>query len=65
MLYFGDQADAAIKEHALLLTPYLGADGRLVWVCGNASAPAGAKPLAEATEYANDIPEKYLPGYCR
>jgi uncharacterized small protein (DUF1192 family) len=65
VLYFGDQADAAIKEHALLLTPYLGADGRLVWVCGNASAPAGAKPLAEATEYANDIPEKYLPGYCR
>lgn len=65
VLYFGDEADAAIKEHTLLLTPYLGADGALTWVCGYANVPAGAKSLVETTEYANDVPEKYLPSHCR
>ncbi|MBK8182626.1 MAG: pilin [Candidatus Competibacteraceae bacterium] len=65
VLAFGDQADAAIKEHTLLLTPYLDANGRLTWVCGYAGPPAGAKPLVGAVEYANDIPPKYLPAGCR
>ncbi len=65
VLVFGDEADAAIKEHTLLLTPYLGANGRLVWVCGNARAPDGAKPLVGAVESASDIPDKYLPAACR
>ncbi|HRD67702.1 MAG TPA: pilin [Candidatus Competibacter sp.] len=65
VLYFGDKADAAIKEHTLLLTPYLGVNGILTWVCGYANVPAGTKPLVENMEYTNDIPEKYLPSYCR
>jgi len=65
VLYFGDEAADAIKGLALLLTPHVGADGRLVWVCGNASPPAGATALVEATEYTTDIPAKYLPAHCR
>lgn len=65
VLYFGDEADAAIKGLSLLLTPLAGADGRLVWVCGNATPPAGARALVESTEYVNDVPEKYLPRDCR
>ncbi len=65
VLVFGDQADAAIRERTLRLTPYLGSDGRLVWVCGNANPPAGARPLAGATESASDISDQYLPAACR
>ncbi len=65
VLFFGDEAGAAITERTLLLTPYLGADGGLTWVCGSAGPPPGAKALVEATEYATDVPEKYLPGTCR
>jgi len=65
VLYFGDEATDAIKGLSLLLTPHVGADGKLVWVCGNASPPAGAKALVEATEYTTDIPPKYLPAKCR
>ena len=65
VLVFGDEADAALKERTLLLTPYLGIDGRLLWVCGNANPPAGVKPLASAVESASDIPDQYLPKACR
>lgn len=62
---FGDQANAALKEHTLLLTPYRDARGQLNWLCGNAKWPPGAKPLVNIAEYASDIPEKYLPAQCR
>ncbi|MFO1424514.1 MAG: pilin, partial [Candidatus Competibacteraceae bacterium] len=65
VLVFGDEANTAIKEHTLLLTPYLGPDGRLVWVCGNARPPAGARSLVGAAESASDIPDQYLPKACR
>lgn len=65
VLYFGDQAAGPLAEHSLLLTPYLGADGGLAWVCGNAAPPAGAKPLAGEGEYNTDLPEQYLPSTCR
>ena len=61
----GDEADAAIKGLSLLLTPHAGADGRLVWVCGNATPPAGARALVESTEYVNDVHEMYLTRDCR
>jgi hypothetical protein len=65
VLVFGDEANAAIQERSLRLTPYLGADGRLVWVCGNARPPTGVRPLASAVESASDLPDKYLPATCR
>lgn len=65
VLGFGDQADAAIHQSTLLLTPYLGANGQLIWVCGDASAPAGARSLVGAMKYASDVPAKYLPKTCR
>ena len=46
VLQFGDEADGALREHTLVLKPYL-QDGSLHWQCGEAAMGADAQALSE------------------
>src|SRR5687767_7519046 len=45
IVFFGNDANAAINGLNLTLTPYETAERGVVWRCGNARQPAGAQPL--------------------
>ncbi len=63
VLHFGDEANKALKDQTLVLTPYR-LDGELVWQCGNASVSDDAKPISETAE-TTTVSEKLLPASCK
>ena len=63
-IYFGNAANELIYGQTLALTPYETGDGALVWRCGYAWEPEGARLVG--TGYAETtIEPKYLPSACR
>jgi Tfp pilus assembly major pilin PilA len=63
---YGNSANAQINGKALTLVPYASPDRQLVWVCGNAPPPAGARSLvAPGAPAGATVEGKYLPAACR
>jgi type IV pilus assembly protein PilA len=63
---YGNAANAALYGQTLTLTPYETADGALVWRCGYAAEPEGARLLgAGGGDAATTIEPRYLPSACR
>jgi Tfp pilus assembly protein PilE len=58
-------AGAQVDERVLMLSAYRGADGTLLWQCGNAPPPAQAKALGADSGEGTSVDEKYLPAACR
>ena len=67
VITFGGAANKAIVDKTLRLVPYVNANSTIVWQCGLAQPPNGARalaaPLADGT--GADVPAKYLPSACR
>lgn len=65
-IHFNEHANISLRGHQLTLVPHRSADGILLFVCGRAAPPPGARPLAGAdAAAATDVPEKLLPAHCR
>jgi type IV pilus assembly protein PilA len=66
---YGLQANAAVNAQTLSLKPYRNPNGDVVWVCGQATAPAGAVDTdanGTASGAVNTtVLDKYLPASCR
>jgi type IV pilus assembly protein PilA len=58
------QANAALGGLVLYLTPYLGANNDIVWICGSATAPTTATLPAGVTLVATTVSNQYLPSSC-
>jgi type IV pilus assembly protein PilA len=71
IVFFGNEANAAINGLNLTLTPYETAERGVVWRCGAALQPTGTNLLGTsgggtaATWVAPTVPERYLPASCR
>jgi type IV pilus assembly protein PilA len=71
IITFGNEANAAITNDTLTVTPYESADLSVVWRCGFAPAPGGLNPMGTAsggtTASHTDptIEAEYLPASCR
>ncbi len=61
---YGNRVNAAINAGTLGLTAHTNAANGLVWVCGNATAPAGTT-APTGTAPVTTLPNKYLPTDCR
>jgi type IV pilus assembly protein PilA len=69
---FGNEANAAITNLTLTLTPYETNDRSIVWRCGSAPVPTGVAGLLGASGGGNvavylapTVPDRYLPSPCR
>lgn len=68
---FGHNADDAIAERTLSLTPFETVDQRIVWLCGNKVPGPGLQPLgfaggaAQPVQLLTPIDVRYLPPNCR
>jgi len=63
---YGKDANDAIRDMTLTLTPGVNPNSDVVWVCGNANNPAGISGSAMATGGSGtSILDKYLPASCR
>jgi type IV pilus assembly protein PilA len=68
---FGRDADEAIADRTLSLTPFETADQRIVWLCGNRLPGPGLEPLGFAggapqpVQLLTLIDVRYLPPNCR
>jgi type IV pilus assembly protein PilA len=60
----GYLANAKLNGLTLGLTPYLGANADIVWVCGTAAVPAGAGLQGGAALVPTTVPAMYLPTSC-
>jgi type IV pilus assembly protein PilA len=60
---YGNRANNAITGNILTIRPGRNNAGGVVWVCGNASTPAGTT-LGAATNN-TDLEGKYMPADCR
>ncbi len=67
IIRYGNDANAAIANQTLSITPHVSADDSITWVCGLAAAPAGAVgPMPGNPETAaTTVDSKYLPSSCR
>jgi type IV pilus assembly protein PilA len=72
IIKFGHDANAAIQNLTLTLTPYETPELGIAWQCGNAPAPAGTVPLGTAhgggtasVYIAPTVLDRYLPSACR
>lgn len=61
---YGNRANTNVLNKTLGLQALSNAAGGLVWVCGNASVPAGATGTNGAPG-ATDVLPKYVPSECR
>ena len=59
----GFQANAKINGQTLGLTPYLGANGDVVWVCGTAAIPT-TTAIAGVVAPPTTVTAQYLPTSC-
>jgi type IV pilus assembly protein PilA len=64
IIVYGNLANAKLQKQGLALAPAVGAQGDIVWLCGNRAAPPGAIRKADGPA-GSDIPDKYLPSACR
>jgi type IV pilus assembly protein PilA len=68
---FGREANAAISGRSVSLTPYETASLEIIWVCGNAVAGRGLKPLGfaaggtQSVQRSATVESRYLPAGCR
>lgn len=66
---FGNQAHPDITSRTLSLTPYVTAEGDIVWRCGRAPAPAGRimghGSENQAVYQPGNLEPRYLPSSCR
>lgn len=68
---FGNEANQAIANDTLTVTPYESRDLGVVWRCGYAAAPGGLNPMGTANGGATaahtdpTIEAEYLPSSCR
>ena len=65
----GQQANPAILNQTLSITPYVTAGGDVVWRCGRAPPPEG-QPMGHGSEnsavyQSGDLSARYLPPSCR
>ena len=58
-------ASPAIAGQTLLLVPGVTSAGKVVWACGHASAPAGARMAVADYQRYTSFPDKVLPPECR
>jgi len=58
-----NQANVAIRGDTAILTPGASPNGDVVWVCQNATTPAGS--VMAAAPAAGTIEGKYMPSTCR
>ncbi|HEY3732221.1 MAG TPA: pilin [Steroidobacteraceae bacterium] len=59
---YGLQANKKILGSTLGLTAYTDINQDVIWVCGSATAPAGATIVASAA--VTSVPNQYLPSSC-
>jgi len=66
---FGNNAHQDILGDTISATPYMSADGTIIWRCGAAPAPVGGVLLSgggiTAAHQAPTIDPRYLPSSCR
>jgi type IV pilus assembly protein PilA len=67
---FGNEANAAIQNETISITPYETSDLGVVWRCGFAPAPAGLNPMgtgagSPAAHVDPTVAPQYLPSSCR
>jgi Tfp pilus assembly major pilin PilA len=65
---YGKAANPRLRGKTLTLTPFATAGRDIIWRCGNAAAPAGARALVpDGTDakVGTSIEAKYLPALCR
>jgi type IV pilus assembly protein PilA len=63
IIIYGRDANTKLQQQGLALGPAVSAQGDIVWICGNADAPAGVVRAPGPT--GSDLPNKYLPSGCR
>jgi type IV pilus assembly protein PilA len=70
-LVYGGEADAAIADRRLSLTPYETATGEILWLCGNEIPGSGERPLGfaggglQAQQIPTTVEPRFLPAQCR
>ena len=66
---FGNQANSRLQaggENTLTLQPGANANGDVIWVCGNATAPQlSGNHVIQPPEGSTTVLDKYLPANCR
>ena len=66
---FGKSVHQDIFGDTMSVTPYMSAEGSIVWRCGAAPAPVGAVPLTgggiTSAHQAPTLDTRYLPSACR
>jgi type IV pilus assembly protein PilA len=60
--YSGPQVNAKLSGTSLFLVPYTDQNQDVIWVCGNASIPAGVSN--PGTPGTTNVPAAYLPSAC-
>jgi type IV pilus assembly protein PilA len=63
-IVYGNDANGAITNDTVTLTPYLSPDNSVSWRCGNAAAPT-ATIMTGSAYVAPTLDAKYLPASCR
>jgi hypothetical protein len=58
-------ANPAIAGQRLVLVPGVTGAGAVVWACGHARAPAGARMAVDDYQRYTSFPDKLLPADCR
>ncbi len=64
---YGNDANQNVNGNIMSLKPLVSGNNDVIWVCGNAAAPAGAAEAATGASGANntDLLDKYMPSSCR
>lgn len=65
---YGNQANASLRGRTLAMAPVAVPGGDLVWICGHARLPSGARaPVSDAFDPGEltTVAAKYLPSACR
>ncbi|MGI9308241.1 MAG: pilin [Gammaproteobacteria bacterium] len=60
---YGNEANAAVANETLALSPYTTTDGSVTWVCGAASNPSGSNLMGNAGN--TSVLPQYTPASCR
>ena len=62
---YGNAANNQIANETLVITPYAGPDGSVVFRCGHAAPPGNLEPIGAATLDGTTLQPQYLPSGCR
>jgi Tfp pilus assembly major pilin PilA len=64
-IQYGNAANSQIGGRTLVLTPFAGTEGALVWRCGYAASPQSLEAIGGDTNDGTTLAPKYLPSGCR